>query len=195
MRVFCNGVAPLYAATFPKSLDSGDNNGWILTCYTGISNCVTRSNIGGADDVANVILDNVTSGVTESADCMNDPRYLTWRAMTMKLLINGTQSWYRVDSYWNSSKTMFSSTMGPGVQMSVGWIQSTVDNNGTENLGKTFVFAYGDGSGIQLNHITFGNTLPTGNSTSGGGDVIVSAPTSFTNSSPNLVNQNYCSSA
>lgn len=96
---------------------------------------------------------------------MNDPRYLTWRAMTIKIAIDGTQNWYRVDSYWNSASTEFSSTWGTGLIMSTNFINSVNDNVGTTNLGKTFVFAYGDGSGIQFNHLTFGSGPPTSNQT------------------------------
>lgn len=152
VRVICKGVAPLYAATYPVSLDSGSANGWVLSCYTGISSCISQSS-----NMTLTILDNVTA--TESTDCMNDPRYLTWRLMTMKLLIDGTQSWYRVDSYWNSASSSYSSTWGPGLIMSTAWLPTTpVDNYGTSNVGKTFVFAYSDGSGIQFNHLSFGTT-------------------------------------
>jgi hypothetical protein len=112
------------------------------------------------------VLDNVTG--TESAGCMNDPRYMTWRLMTIRLKINGEQVWWRTDSYWNSSATSFSSTWGPGIAMSTHWI-SGADNNGSTNIGKTFVFAYGDGSGIQLNHLTFGATAATGAGTASSG--------------------------
>lgn len=148
VKVICKGVQPLYYTNYPKSLDSGAQNGWILSCYTGIAQCATS-----VATTTLTILDNVTA--TESSDCMSDPRYLTWRVMTMKLLIDGSQMWYRVDSYWNSANTALSSTWGTGVIMSTNHILSTNDNSGTTNLGKTFVFAYGDGSGIQLNHLTF----------------------------------------
>jgi hypothetical protein len=189
VRVICKGVQPLYAATYPRNLDSGLLNGWMVTCYTGISSCETASN-----NMTLTILDNVTA--TESSTCMNDPRYLTWRALTMRLKIDGTQSWYRLDSYWNSSKLQYSSTWGTGLVMSTEIFQSSADNNGSTNLGKTFVFAYGDGSGIQFNHITFADTPPTSNSTAGSGNNQLStAPTSYTNTSPNRLNENMCLSA
>jgi len=186
----CNGVQPVYAATYPKSLDSGADNGWILSCYTGISNCVTRSSA-----TALTILDNVSA--TESADCMNDPRYMTWRVMTIRLKIDGTQSWYRTDSYWNSACTKYSSTWGPGIIMSTTILPtSPVDNNGTTDLGKTFVFAYGDGSGIQFNHLSFSTSPPTGNTSAGSGtNSMSSAPASYTNMSPNMVSENWCISS
>jgi len=185
VRIFCKGVQPLFAAVYPKNLDTGADNGWMLTCYTGISSCATKSNT-----TTLTILDNVTA--TESSDCMNDPRYLTWRVLTMRLKIDGTQVWYRTDSYWNSASTMYSSTWGTGLIMSTNVILSTADNNGTTNLGKTFVFAYGDGSGVQFNHLTFGTTPPTTNATAGSGLALTTAPTSYTNMSPNMVNNNYC---
>lgn len=74
----------------------------------------------------------------------------------MKLDKNGTVAWYRTDSYWDSASTAFSSTWGVGVRLSA-HVKSNDDNNGTTNLGKTFVFGYGDGSGVQLNHIAFGS--------------------------------------
>jgi len=80
----------------------------------------------------------------------------------MKLDKNGTVSWYRVDSYWDATSTSLSSTWGTGVRLST-HVKSNDDNNGATNLGKTFVFAYGDGSGIQLNHIAFGYTPHSGN--------------------------------
>lgn len=192
VRVVCRGVAPMFADTYPTALDAGTDNGWMLTCYTGISQCRHTSN--GAGNAAPTILDNVTA--TESTDCMNDPRYLTWRVMTMRLKIDGTQSWYRTDQYWNSAKTQFSSTWGTGLVLSTHDFLSVNDNTGTTGaatLGKTFVFAYGDGSGIQFNHISFGSTAPTGNTTAGSGtNALTAAPGAYTNTSPNMVNENYC---
>jgi len=63
-------------------------------------------------------------------------------------------------------------------------------------VGKTFLFAYGDGSGIQLNHIAFGTSPASTNSTaSAGTNSLTTAPTTFTNTSPKLLNQNYCLSS
>jgi len=87
---------------------------------------------------------------------------------------------------------MFSSTWGVGVELSMNPF-SRDDNNGTVNLGQTFVFAYGDGSGIQLNHLAFGTTPVSTNTTAGAGtNTLTTAPTTFTNSSPNMVNQQFC---
>lgn len=193
VRVICKGVAPMYAATYPVSLDSGSNNGWVLSCYTGISSCVSQSS-----NMTLTILDNVNA--TESTDCMNDPRYLTWRLMTLRIKIDGTVSWYRVDSYWNSASTSYSSTWGPGLIMSTAWLPAApIDNytTSTDKLGKTFVFAYSDGSGIQFNHINFGTvaaSTATTQTQAGTGVNLITAPTSFSNTSPNMVNENYCNS-
>lgn len=179
--MLCTGIQPYYYTTWAVSLDSGASNGWIISCYTGIPQCST----------------NLSDGITaltsaETATCLNDPRYLTWRLFNVKVDINGTVSWWRTDSYWDSSATMFSSTWGTGVKLSTSPV-SNDDNNGTTNLGKTFVFAYSDGSGVQLNHIAFGVNPVTSNSTAGSGtNGLTAAPTVFTNTSPNMVNQNYC---
>lgn len=126
---------------------------------------------------------------------MADPRYLTWRAMTIKLDIDGTQQWYRTDSYWNSSKLKYSSTWGTGLIMSTNIVLGTNDNY-SGNVGKTFVFAYGDGSGIQFNHMTFGTGPPTTYSTAGSGsNQVTTAPTKYTNKSPNRLAENMCISA
>jgi hypothetical protein len=142
VSVVCKGVAPLYVTTWAAKLDSETGNGWMLTCYTGIAQC-------GQDTSATTGL--VVLSSSEATNCMNDPRYMTWRAMTMKVLIDGTQSWYRTDSYWNSASTSFSSTMGTGVILSTNWVNGVNDNfvaSSGSTIGRTFVFAYGDGSGI-----------------------------------------------
>jgi len=187
VQVICLGVQPMYYDTWPINLDAGTGNGWVVSCYTGIPQCETSL----ADGLT--ILDNTTATVT--ADCLNDPRYLTWRVMTMKIDHNATVSWYRVDSYWDSAATAFSSTWGVGVRLSTN-VVSNDDNTGTTTLGKTFVFAYGDGSGIQLNHISFGTTPHAANNSQGGGtNSLTTAPTSFTNSSPSKVSEQYCLSS
>jgi len=125
---------------------------------------------------------------------MLDPRYLTWRAFTLKIDKNATVSWHRVDSYWDSSKSSFASTWGTSVKLSTN-IVSDLDNNGVTatDKGKTFVFAFSDGSGVQVNHIAFGTTPPSNDNIAGSGtNTLSTAPASFTNSSPNKVNQNYC---
>jgi hypothetical protein len=117
---------------------------------------------------------------------------LTWRVFNIKVDINGTISWWRTDSYWNSASSMFSSTWGTAVKLSTSPV-SNDDNMGTTNKGKTFVFAYGDGSGIQLNHITFGSTPVATNNSASAGNAMTAAVASFTNTAPNIYNQNYCS--
>jgi len=73
---------------------------------------------------------------------------------------------------------------------------SFVDNSASStsaSLGRTFVFAYGDGSGIQLNHISFNSGPPTSNSTAGAGtNTLTSAPSTYSYSSPTMVSENYC---
>ena len=39
VKIVCKGVAPLYYTTYAQKLDSETSNGWVLTCYTGISQC------------------------------------------------------------------------------------------------------------------------------------------------------------
>lgn len=68
------------------------------------------------------------------------------------------------------------------------------DNNGTSDLGKTYVFALGDGSGVSINHLSYSAVAPTTNTTGGtGSNRIVSALTTFTNVYPTLYKSNWCS--
>lgn len=97
--------------------------------------------------------------------------------MNIKYLYIGTQVWFRTDSYWNAASTEAASTWGPGIKLSANYA-SAADNNGTTNVGKTYVFAYSDGSGVQLNHLTFATVAPTSNSTAGTGtNQILTGPT------------------
>ena len=58
------------------------------------------------------------------------------------------------------------------------------------------MFAYSDGTGVQLNHIGFGTTPhASDNSVGGGTNTLTTAPISFTNSSPFKVNEQYCLSS
>jgi len=135
VKVICNGVAPMYFTTAWVKFGSETGNGWVVSCYTGIPQCESS------------LVDYVTPlTAAVSASCYNDPRYLTWRVMTMRIEKIGTISWWRTDSYWDSSATMFSSTWGTGISLSTNLISN--DDNSSTNVGKTFVFAYGDGSGI-----------------------------------------------
>lgn len=123
---------------------------------------------------------------TERATCLKDPRYLTWRMMTVKVAYDGTLTWYRTDSHWDVSSTIIGSTWGPGIAMSTHFASEN-DNNGTTDLGKTYVFAFGDGSGISLNHLAYTTTVPTSNTTAGTGtNNVVGSPTAFSSAHPNL---------
>ena len=176
---------PMYYTEYAINLDTASiGNGWVLSCYTGIPQCATS------------IADGFTLLTTAaSAACLDDPRYLHWRAMTIKVDVDGAYSWWRVDSYWNSASTEFSSTWGTGVVLSAN-LQSDLDNSAATaalGKGKHFLFAYADGSGVQVNHVTFGTTPPATNTTAGAGtNALTVAPASFSNTSPLMLNQQYC---
>lgn len=173
----------MYYTTYPQKLDADANNGFVFTCYTGIAQCAV------AVDVLTLLPHSTNS------DCMSDPRYLTWRAMTVKYKIDATKMWYRTDSFWNWNSTSFASTMGPGLVMATSPI-SKADNGCAASaacLGKTFVFAYSDGSGVQLNHITYLSGPPTANMSAGAGtNNLTTARTIFSRDSPERVNENLC---
>lgn len=181
----CKGIAPMYMATFATAFAAGSDNGFIIQCYTGAPQCIV--------DVADYF---TMLSATDVAACMNDPRYLTWRVMTMKIdYTTANMDWYRVDSYWNATSTEFASTMGTTIILSTSKYLA-LDNyalaNST-NHGKTFVFAYGDGSGVQFNHIGYGWSAPnTNNSLGNSGNTIVTAPASYTNTYPNRLSDNLC---
>lgn len=80
---------------------------------------------------------------------MSDPRYLTWRSFVIKIQYDGTVNWFRVDSYYNSAAKAAASTWGPGIVLSTNQMNND-DNIGTTTalIGRTFVFAYYDGSGV-----------------------------------------------
>lgn len=161
----------------------------MVNCYTGIGQCF----VNVSDGVTKLTNTSATDG--ETITCMNDPRYMNWRHMAIKYTYLGSQTWYRTDSYWNAACSMLSSTWGPGIIMSANYA-SGADNNGTTNKGKTYVFAYSDGSGVQMNHMTFATVAPTTNTTAGSGtNTLTTAPTMFYNTSPNMVNENMCLSS
>lgn len=115
--------------------------------------------------------------------------------MTFKINNDGADSWYRTDSYWNDTATEFGSTMGTNIMLST----STFDKhdnyiaNSQAAFGKTFVFAYSDGSGIQFNHLSFGAAYETGHSSAGTtGNALVSVTVPFTNSFPDRFSDNLC---
>jgi len=89
--------------------------------------------------------------------------------------------------------------MGPAIQMSTHVTLGTADNSiasgSTTGLGQTYIFAYGDGSGVQLNHIAYSVGRHSSNNTSGSGtNNLTTAPTDYTNTFPKRVSENYCSS-
>merc|ERR1711981_1120685 len=128
----------------------------------------------------------------ENTSCLADPRYMNWRMVTHRIEYDGTQLWYRTDSYWNAASYIASSTWGPGIKLSANYA-SADDNNGSTNIGKTFVFAYGDGSGIQLNHLTYATVAPTSNTTAGTGtNALTAAKADYGNSGSNLYVLNKC---
>lgn len=68
----------------------------MLTCMTGIPQCQNPLNF--------ITLRNTVAGYLSAAErinCMKDPRYLTWRMMTVKMSYTGSQDWYRTDSHWD----------------------------------------------------------------------------------------------
>jgi len=89
--------------------------------------------------------------------------------------------------------------MGTNLVMSTHMI-SAADNSiatsGGTGTGMTFVFAYADGSGVQLNHIAYNVGPHSTNSTSGSGtNNLTTSPTEFTMLFPNRSSDNYCSSS
>lgn len=82
----------MFYTTAWQALSTGAGNGWMVTCMTGIPNC-------------GVSLADGTTMLTsaESTACLADPRYLTWRMVTHMIKYDGTQVWYRTDSYWDAT--------------------------------------------------------------------------------------------
>jgi len=115
--------------------------------------------------------------------------------MQVKILYDGTLSWYRTDSYWDAGSYRLASTWGPGIRLSAHF-SSGDDGNGASNLGKTYVFAYSDGSGVQLNHLSF-NTAATSSHRSGGlgRNTLTTAKSSFTNETPDTYEESKCVSS
>lgn len=162
---------------------------------TGISQCVNNN-------TATVSTRSATNSLltaTEHATCLNDPRYLTWRQMSIVIEWDGTVVWWRTDSYWNPADYVVASSWGPGTVMS-SHLASGTDNTTitSTDRSRSYVFALADGSGLQLSHITGGGAVviaPTSNTTAGtGANNLTTSPASFNNDSPNRVDQNYCSS-
>lgn len=162
---------------------------------TGISQCIN-------DITAVVSTRSATNSLlttTQHATCLNDPRYLNWRQMSIVIEWDGTVVWWRTDSYWNPGSYVIASSWGPGTIMS-SHIASGTDNTTVTaaDRSKSYVFALADGSGLQLSHITGGSAVavaPTGNTAAGSGaNALTTSPTAFYNASPSRVDQNYCSS-
>lgn len=83
-------MQPWYGGDRWKLLST--TGGFVLTCMTGISNCVNTLNYAN-------LLDPLTTA--ERTNCLQDPRYLTWRMMTVKVSYLGAMDWYRTDSHWD----------------------------------------------------------------------------------------------
>merc|ERR1712160_131986 len=68
--------------------------------------------------------------LAEHAACMADPRYLTWRLMTISMEYDGSINWYRTDSYWDPSAMVIASSWGPmhGSGVNAGRSWSGLDN-------------------------------------------------------------------
>lgn len=113
--------------------------------------------------------------------------------MTVKLLYAGSISWYRVDSHWDTSSHQLASSWGPGLKLSTSWYSGS-DNNGSTDIGKTYVFAIGDGSGISINHISFSTVAPTTNTSAGTGtNALVTQSTEYSKAFENLYLNDFCS--
>jgi len=135
--------------------------------------------------------------LAEHAACMADPRYLTWRLMTISMEYDGSINWYRTDSYWDPSAMVIASSWGPmhGSGVNAGHYWSGADNTivaaTTTDAGKSYVFALSDGTGVQMSHITGGAGLvsvPSTFTTAGtGSNTLTTASASFTNLSPDRV--------
>lgn len=112
--------------------------------------------------------------------------------MTMKVTYAGSQTWHRVDSHWDKSSYVVGSSWGPGVQLSTNWVTNQ-DNNGATDLGKTYVMALGDGSGVSLLHLTLSTFLPTANTSAGSGSNILAEPeAAFTTEEPSKLQGKFC---
>jgi hypothetical protein len=184
VEVICHGIQPVFAVTPWQGLDTDAASGWIVTCMTGIPQCVWA-------------VTDAQLTAAETASCQADPRYLTWRMMTTRIQYDGTLVWYRTDSYWDVYSSEVSSCWGPSIKLSTNE-ESNVDNNGATaatDLGKGYVFAFSDGSGVQLNHLSWSVFEPTGESAAGGGlNTIVSAPAAgYANTYPDQYAGNFCS--
>lgn len=189
VQVTCHGVQPYYYGTLWHTITAA-SNGFVLTCMTGISQCAATNDHAVAE---------APLSAAERATCLADPRYLTWRMMTLKVNYKGGLQWYRTDSYWDGGSFQAASTWGPGLKLST-HITSNNDNNGLTDLGKTYVFAMGDGSGVTLHHLAFSGGVaasisPTDFTTPGtGANVFVTERSkSYTTKFPDQYSMDFCS--
>jgi hypothetical protein len=187
LQMKCTGAQPYFATQGTwNNFKLGTGNGFMFTCMTGIAQCEVS------------VADWATALTTAARTaCLSDPRYLNWRMVTLKYLYAGTIVWSRTDSYWNPADCKVRSTWGPSLILSAN--PTSKDDNSadatasaTEN-GRTYVWAYADGSGVQMVHLSYGTTR-TGDYTSVGTGTndLTTAPSSFSNASPTLVTENYC---
>jgi len=122
--------------------------------------------------------------------------------MTVSMTYMGVITWYRTDSFWDPTSTVISSSWSPihgsGVNSGHWWSGNDHTTITSEDMGKSYSFCLTDGTGVALSHITGGaglTSVPTTNTTAGTGtNSLTTAPTSFTNSHPTRVNDNYCAS-
>jgi hypothetical protein len=188
--VVCTGVQPYYGATRWQNI-SAATGGFVITCMTGISSCVDHQQLSATTTPTGYH----PLSASERTSCLQDPRYLTWRMMTLKIAYDGAQTWYRTDSHWDAASLKVGSTWGPGIKIST-HIHTDKDNDSgstTTTLGKTYVFAFGDGTGISLNHLSYATLTPTTNATVGAGtNTIIQAQPAFKNVDPYLYEHNYC---
>jgi len=186
VQMRCIGVQPFFAtAATWHSFAVGTGNSYMFTCLTGISQCGVS------------IADGTTALVAaDNTACLADPRYQTWRMVTLKYTLAGALTWYRTDSYWNAADAQTRSTWGPALKISAHPL-SKDDNSGdataaaAEN-GRTYVYAMADGSGVQLVHLSFGTTRGAAATAGSGANALTAAPAGFTNSSPNRAEENRC---
>ena len=86
----CTGVQPWFGTTKWTMLST--TGGFIITCMTGIAQCEDSVDYSG-------VFQQLTTA--ERTNCLKDPRYLTWRMMTVKVQYTGAIDWYRTDSHWD----------------------------------------------------------------------------------------------
>lgn len=180
VEVICHGIQPVFAVTPWQGLDTDTASGWITTCMTGISQCVWA-------------VTDAQLTAAETAQCLTDPRYLTWRMMTTRIQYDGTLLWYRTDSYWDVSSSVVSSAWGPSIKLSTNY-ESNVDNNGSgTELGKTYVFALSDGSGVQMSHLSSATFGPLDNTAAGSGQNTIATAPVYQNTWPRKYEGSWCS--